>query len=46
MLATAVAGQCVAVITGDRDLLVLDPFQQIRILAPSAFWAWEGEQDR
>ena len=44
VLATAVAGQCVAVITGDQDLLVLDPFQRIRILAPSAFWQWEREQ--
>jgi putative PIN family toxin of toxin-antitoxin system len=46
VLATAVAGRCSAVITGDQDLLVLDSFQQIRILAPSAFWQWEGEQDR
>jgi putative PIN family toxin of toxin-antitoxin system len=46
VLATAVAGECVAVVTGDQDLLVLDPFQQIRILAPSAFWQWEREQDR
>ena len=46
VLATAVAGQCVAVITGDQDLLVLDPFQQIRILGPSAFWQWEGEQEQ
>jgi predicted nucleic acid-binding protein len=34
------------VIAGDQDLLVLDPFQQIRILTPSAFWRWEGEQQR
>lgn len=46
VLATAVAGQCSAVITGDQDLLVLDPFQQVRILAPSAFWRWEAELDR
>jgi putative PIN family toxin of toxin-antitoxin system len=46
VLATAVAGQCSAVITGDQDLLMLDPFQHIRILAPVAFWQWEGEQDR
>ena len=46
VLATAVAGQCGAVITGDQDLLVLDPFQQIRILGPSAFWQWEGEQEQ
>jgi putative PIN family toxin of toxin-antitoxin system len=46
VLATAIAGPCAAIITGDQDLLVLDPFRQIRILAPSAFWQWEGEQDR
>ena len=34
VLATAVAGRCSAVITGDQDLLVLDPFQHIRMLAP------------
>jgi putative PIN family toxin of toxin-antitoxin system len=45
VLATAAAGRCSTVITGDQDLLVLDPFQHIRILVPSAFWQWEGEQD-
>jgi uncharacterized protein len=45
VLTTALAGRCAAIITGDQDLLVLDPFQQIRILAPAAFWPWEGQQD-
>jgi len=46
VLATALAGQCLAVIAGDQDLLVLDPFEQIRILSPSAFWRWEGDQNQ
>jgi putative PIN family toxin of toxin-antitoxin system len=46
VLATALAGRCSAVITGDQDLLVLDPFHDVRILTPSAFWRWEGEQDK
>jgi putative PIN family toxin of toxin-antitoxin system len=43
VLATALAAACDAIITGDRDLLVLDPFRYIRVLAPSAFWKWEAE---
>ena len=43
VLATALAGECAAVVTGDQDLLVLDPFRSIRIVAPSAFWKWESE---
>jgi len=42
VLGTAVAGACAAVVTGDKDLLVLDPFRGMRILAPSAFWQWEA----
>ena len=42
VLATARAGECAAIVTGDQDLLVLDPFQGIRVLAPSAFWKWES----
>jgi putative PIN family toxin of toxin-antitoxin system len=43
--ATALAGACTAVITGDQDLLILDPFRGVRVLAPSAFWKWESEHD-
>lgn len=43
VLATAVAGECAAIITGDQDLLILNPFRGIRVLAPSAFWKWEAE---
>jgi putative PIN family toxin of toxin-antitoxin system len=45
VLSTACAGECVAIATGDQDLLILDPFRGIRVLAPSAFWKWESEHD-
>ena len=45
VLATARAGECAVIVTGDQDLLILDPFQGIRILAPSAFWKWESAYD-
>lgn len=41
ILAAALAGKCVCVITGDKDLLTLERFQAIDILSPSAFWAYE-----
>jgi hypothetical protein len=28
-----------------KDLLVLYPFQAIRVLTPSAFWKWESEAE-
>jgi putative PIN family toxin of toxin-antitoxin system len=37
LLETAVAGHADWLVTGDQDLLVLNPFQRIRILTPSAF---------
>jgi uncharacterized protein len=48
VLATALAGECIAIVSGDQDLLMLDPFRDIRVLAPSAFWQWEagGPSDR
>ena len=45
VLATALAGECVAVVTGDQDLLILDPFRGIRVLAPAAFWKWESQYE-
>lgn len=45
ILATALAGECAAIVTGDQDLLILDPFQGIRVLAPAAFWKWESSPD-
>ena len=43
VLATALAGEGAAIITGDQDLLILHPFRGIQVLAPSAFWKWESE---
>ena len=45
VLATALAGNCTAIVTGDQNLLVLDPFKGIRVLTPSAFWKWESAND-
>ena len=42
VLATALAGACDAIVTGDQDLLVLDPFRGIRVISPTAFWRWES----
>jgi uncharacterized protein len=42
VLATAVAGACDAIVTGDQDLVILDPFRGIRVISPSAFWQWES----
>jgi len=44
VLATARAGERAAIVTGDQDLLNLDPFGTIRVLAPSAFWKWESKR--
>lgn len=43
VLATAIAGECAALVTGDQDLLTLDPFRGIRVLSPSKFWKWEAD---
>ncbi len=37
LLEVAVLGQADCIVTGDQDLLVLDPFLSVRILTPSAF---------
>lgn len=39
-LDVALAGEARAIITGDKDLLALDPFHGIRILTPAEFLAW------
>ena len=46
VLATGLAGECAAILSGDLDLLVLDPFRGMRVVAPSAFWKWESQCDR
>jgi putative PIN family toxin of toxin-antitoxin system len=37
ILELAVSGRADCVVTGDKDLLVLDPFQGIRIVTPTTF---------
>lgn len=37
LLSLAVSGGASHLVTGDKDLLVLDPFRGIRILTPHAF---------
>jgi len=36
-LELAISGSATAIITGDEDLLILNPFQNVRILTPRAF---------
>jgi predicted nucleic acid-binding protein len=36
-LALAVAGHADIIVTGDNDMLSLDPFQGIRIMGPAEF---------
>jgi uncharacterized protein len=46
VLATAVQGGCACIVTGDRDLLVLGAYEEIPILSPQAFWAFEARRGR
>jgi putative PIN family toxin of toxin-antitoxin system len=39
VLELAVSGHADYIITGDQDLLILDPFRGIRIMTPDAFLA-------
>lgn len=39
-LDVAVCGEATAIITGDQDLLELDPFHGIRIVRPVTFLTW------
>jgi len=41
IIATAVAGQCTCIITGDKDLFALDKPCGVQVLAPGAFWRFE-----
>lgn len=42
ILAAALAGECVCIITGDKDLLVLDNFAGINIVSPNEFAEFES----
>jgi putative PIN family toxin of toxin-antitoxin system len=44
ILAVAVVGNCECIITGDKDLLVLNQYQDIEILSPSDFQAYESSE--
>jgi putative PIN family toxin of toxin-antitoxin system len=44
ILGTALAGQCRAVITGDKDILELETFRGITIVSPRGFWAFESSR--
>jgi putative PIN family toxin of toxin-antitoxin system len=41
ILATALAGQCDCIVTGDKDLLVLKRFRMIEIVSPRDFSEYE-----
>ena len=45
ILATAIAGQVECIITGDKDLLVLERFEGIEIVSPSGFADFEIKDD-
>ena len=42
ILATARTAECVAIVTGDKDLTDLQRYEGIRILTPSEFWEFES----
>ena len=44
ILGTAVAGNADCIVTGDNDLLVLERFQDVSIIAPSDFVRYETER--
>lgn len=46
ILATAVAGGCAAIVSGDRDLTDLKEYEGIRILSPADFWRFDAEAAR
>ena len=39
-LEVALNGEATAIISGDRDLLVMDPFHDVRIVSPAVFLTW------
>jgi putative PIN family toxin of toxin-antitoxin system len=46
LLELAVSGAATCIITGDQDLLVLNPFRNIAIMAPADFPAWLSQEIR
>ena len=43
ILATALAGACGCLVTGDKDVLAIGEHGGCRILAPAAFWRFEAD---
>ena len=43
ILATARTAECVAIVTGDKDLTDLKHYEGVTILTPSKFWEFENE---
>ena len=43
ILGSAIAGRCHCIITGDKALLKITPYQNIDILSPGDFWKYESK---
>ena len=43
VLGTAIQGGCQCIITGDKDLLVLNKYRAVKIVSPRDFWEYEKE---
>ncbi|OGW82467.1 MAG: putative toxin-antitoxin system toxin component, PIN family [Omnitrophica bacterium RIFCSPHIGHO2_02_FULL_51_18] len=43
ILGSAVSGKCQCIITGDKALLKISPYQNIDIISPSDFWKYEAK---
>jgi len=43
IIGTALAGDCACIVTGDKDLLVLQRIQGVRIVSPNEFWSREKQ---
>lgn len=41
VIATAIAGQCFCIVSGDKDLTEIGEYQGVRIITPSDFWQYE-----
>ena len=41
VIATALAGRCDCIVTGDQDLLCLGEVEHLRMVSPGAFWQYE-----
>lgn len=45
VLAAALSGRCDCIVTGDKDLLEIGEFEEIRILKPSDYWQFESTSE-